>query len=201
MTKITDLEANLEQYKIDQAALHSEAAEQRALLKETIDKNKVDADRQFAEIMNVLKTLQPPTNTTPLTTLQPPTTTLPATLPPFHHNQQPFSYPTMPLQQSYTTTTPPPPTFALTQPLLAQQQPQPTLPSSAAYTSFSGLRFDSQGFPIPYGSNGEFFGPFQTGEHSSHNRWPPVRTEGMFQNFSDVSMVNTGTFFPGPNQT
>ena len=32
-------------------------------------------------------------------------------------------------------------------------------------------------------------------------RWPPVRTEGMFQNFSDVSMVNTGTFFPGPNQT
>ncbi|PWA89357.1 amidophosphoribosyltransferase [Artemisia annua] len=49
---ITNLEANLEQYKIDQAALHSEAAEQRALLQETIDKNKVDADRQFAEIMN-----------------------------------------------------------------------------------------------------------------------------------------------------
>ncbi|GJV25439.1 hypothetical protein Tco_1378134 [Tanacetum coccineum] len=29
----------------------------------------------------------------------------------------------------------------------------------------------------------------------------PVSTEGMFQNFSDVSLVNTGRFFPGPNQT
>nr|GEW84625.1 RNA-directed DNA polymerase, eukaryota, reverse transcriptase zinc-binding domain protein [Tanacetum cinerariifolium] len=59
MTKVTDLEANLEQFKIEQAAINSEAAKQRALLQETIEKNKVEADRQFAEIMRVLKTLQP----------------------------------------------------------------------------------------------------------------------------------------------
>ncbi|GKC83581.1 ankyrin repeat-containing protein [Tanacetum coccineum] len=29
----------------------------------------------------------------------------------------------------------------------------------------------------------------------------PVSTEGMLQIFSDVSLVNTGRFFPGPNQT
>ncbi|GJV83641.1 hypothetical protein Tco_1523539, partial [Tanacetum coccineum] len=48
-------------FKIDQAALHLEAAKQRALLQETIEKNKVEADRQFAEIMNAIKALQPPT--------------------------------------------------------------------------------------------------------------------------------------------
>ncbi|GJY60944.1 hypothetical protein Tco_0461601 [Tanacetum coccineum] len=42
MTKVTDLEANMEQYKIDQTAINSEAAEQRALLQETIEKNKED---------------------------------------------------------------------------------------------------------------------------------------------------------------
>ncbi|GJY34195.1 hypothetical protein Tco_0418664 [Tanacetum coccineum] len=41
MTKVTDLEANLEQFKIKQAAINSEAAKQRALLQETIEKNKV----------------------------------------------------------------------------------------------------------------------------------------------------------------
>ncbi|GKA87117.1 hypothetical protein Tco_0808828 [Tanacetum coccineum] len=61
MTKVTDLEANLEQFKIEQAAINSEAAKQRALLQATIEKNKVEADRQFAEIMNSLKALQPPT--------------------------------------------------------------------------------------------------------------------------------------------
>ncbi|GJZ94014.1 hypothetical protein Tco_0666217 [Tanacetum coccineum] len=45
MTKISDVEANLEQYKIDQAAINSEAAAQWALLQETIEKNKVEADR------------------------------------------------------------------------------------------------------------------------------------------------------------
>ncbi|GJW89762.1 hypothetical protein Tco_0167315, partial [Tanacetum coccineum] len=43
------------------AAINSEAAKQRALLQATIEKNKVEADRQFAEIMNALKALQPPT--------------------------------------------------------------------------------------------------------------------------------------------
>ncbi|GJZ17423.1 hypothetical protein Tco_0553546 [Tanacetum coccineum] len=70
MTKVTDLEAKLEQFKIDQAAINSEAAKQRAFLQATIEKNKVEADRQFAEIMNALKALQPPT-------------TLPATIPRF----------------------------------------------------------------------------------------------------------------------
>nr|GEU36462.1 ankyrin repeat-containing protein [Tanacetum cinerariifolium] len=70
MTEVTDLEAKLERFKIDQVAINSEAAEQRALLQETIEKNKFEADRQFAEIMNAIKALQPPT-------------TLPATIPRF----------------------------------------------------------------------------------------------------------------------
>ncbi|GKF22404.1 hypothetical protein Tco_0074726, partial [Tanacetum coccineum] len=61
MTKVTDLKANLEQFKIEQAAINSEAAKQLALLQATIKKNKVEADRQFAKIMNALKALQPPT--------------------------------------------------------------------------------------------------------------------------------------------
>ncbi|PWA54473.1 hypothetical protein CTI12_AA438080 [Artemisia annua] len=93
MTKITDFEANLEQFKIYQAAINSEAAEQRALLQATIEKNKVDADRQFAEIMNIIKTLQP-------------AATAAATISPPHHTQPlPYSYHTMPLQRPYTTTT------------------------------------------------------------------------------------------------
>ncbi|GJR62776.1 hypothetical protein Tco_1504938 [Tanacetum coccineum] len=74
MTKVTDLEANLE-FKIEQAAINSEAAKQLALLQATIEKNKVEADRQFAEIMNALKALQPPT-------------TLPATIPHFEENRR-----------------------------------------------------------------------------------------------------------------
>ncbi|GKD83726.1 hypothetical protein Tco_1350565 [Tanacetum coccineum] len=61
MTKVTDLEANMEQFKIDQAAINSYAAEQRALLQETIEKNKL------------LKALQP-------------STTLPATILCFEEN-------------------------------------------------------------------------------------------------------------------
>nr|GEU35030.1 ankyrin repeat-containing protein [Tanacetum cinerariifolium] len=60
MTKVTDLEANLEQFKIEQAAINSEAAKQRALLQATIEKNKVESE-QFPEIMNDLKALQLPT--------------------------------------------------------------------------------------------------------------------------------------------
>ncbi|GJS61790.1 hypothetical protein Tco_0656574 [Tanacetum coccineum] len=61
MTKVTDLEANLEQFKIEQAAINSEAAKQLALLQATIKKNNVEADQQFAKIVNALKALQPPT--------------------------------------------------------------------------------------------------------------------------------------------
>ncbi|GKD39303.1 ankyrin repeat-containing protein [Tanacetum coccineum] len=71
--RIDQLEANLERFKIDQAAINSEAAKQWAFLQATIEKNKVEADRQFAEIMNALKALQPPT-------------TLPATIPRFEEN-------------------------------------------------------------------------------------------------------------------
>ncbi|GKB12921.1 hypothetical protein Tco_1249828 [Tanacetum coccineum] len=73
--KIDQLEANLERFKIDQAAINSEAAKQWAFLQATIEKNKVEADRQFAEIMNALKALQPPT-------------TLPATIPHFEENRR-----------------------------------------------------------------------------------------------------------------
>ncbi|GKB41919.1 hypothetical protein Tco_0886861, partial [Tanacetum coccineum] len=77
--KIDQLEANLEWFTIDQAAINSEAAKQRDLLRATIEKNKVEADRQFAEIMNALKALQPPT-------------TLPAAIPRFEENSgQSFS--------------------------------------------------------------------------------------------------------------
>nr|GEW30778.1 ankyrin repeat-containing protein [Tanacetum cinerariifolium] len=61
MTKVTDLEANLKQFKIDQDAINSNAAEQRALLQERIEKNKAEADQQFAKIMNALKARQSPT--------------------------------------------------------------------------------------------------------------------------------------------
>ncbi|GJR17718.1 ankyrin repeat-containing protein [Tanacetum coccineum] len=180
MTKVTDLEVSFEQYKVEQAASQAE-------LKDTMEKNKADADKQFVEILQLLKTRQ----------LATAATTIPSPL----HTQPLQSYPTMLLQHPNTTTTSLPPTFTLPQPL---QQPRPTLPSSTAYTSFPsfpGLLFDSQGFPIPYGPNGDFFGPFQTGEHSSHNNRLPVSTEGVFQNFSDVSLVNAGRFFPAPNQT
>ncbi|GJU29999.1 hypothetical protein Tco_1173588 [Tanacetum coccineum] len=42
---VTDLEAKLEQFKIEQAAMNSEAAKQRALLQATIEENKVETDR------------------------------------------------------------------------------------------------------------------------------------------------------------
>ncbi|GKB30362.1 hypothetical protein Tco_0869763, partial [Tanacetum coccineum] len=61
MTKVNDLEANLEQFKIEQAAVNSQATKQLALLQATIEKNKVEADHRITEIMNALKALQPPT--------------------------------------------------------------------------------------------------------------------------------------------
>ncbi|GJY31776.1 hypothetical protein Tco_0415271 [Tanacetum coccineum] len=133
MTKIADSEASFEQYKAEQPAIQADANEHRRLLQETMDKNKVESDQQFAEIMRVLKTLQPATTvvtntTTPspyhdATTIQPP-------------------YPTQ-LLPVYIATMPPP--YTLTQPLIFQQYP---LPPSAAYTSFFGVRIDSQGYPI-----------------------------------------------------
>ncbi|GJY71628.1 hypothetical protein Tco_0475331 [Tanacetum coccineum] len=73
--RIDQLEANLERFKIDQAAINSEVAKQWSFLQATIEKNKVEANRQFAKIMNALKALQPPT-------------TLPATIPHFEENRR-----------------------------------------------------------------------------------------------------------------
>nr|GFC32142.1 ankyrin repeat-containing protein [Tanacetum cinerariifolium] len=60
MMKVTDLEANMKHFKIEQAAINSDAAKQRALLQATIEKNRFEADRQFAEFINALKALQLP---------------------------------------------------------------------------------------------------------------------------------------------
>ncbi|GKF73683.1 hypothetical protein Tco_0220015, partial [Tanacetum coccineum] len=107
MTKVTDLEANLEQFKIVQAAINSEATKQRALLQATIEKNKVEADRQFAKIMNAIKTQQPSTTTPPFI-LPPPTRPMPT---PIYNN---FS--------------------GVTRPLIYQQPQHPT--QTSAYNSF-----------------------------------------------------------------
>ncbi|GKB20558.1 putative mitochondrial protein, partial [Tanacetum coccineum] len=161
MTKVTDVEANLEQHKIDQAAINSEAAAQRALLQETIEKNKVEADRQFAELMNAIKTQQPST-TAPPVTLPPPTRPMPT---PIYSNSGGF-----------------------TQPLIYQQPQHPT--QTPAYTSFSGLHFDSQGFPLLMGTID--FGPFAMGEQgSNYNRGPPMSKEGAFLCFGELSLGNS----------
>ncbi|GJZ80881.1 hypothetical protein Tco_0645875 [Tanacetum coccineum] len=84
MTKVTDLEASFKQYKVKQPASQAE-------FKETMEKNKADADKQFAEILQLLKTRQPAAAATTI-------------LPPLH--TQPLqSYPTMLLQHPNTTTT------------------------------------------------------------------------------------------------
>nr|GEW98718.1 ankyrin repeat-containing protein [Tanacetum cinerariifolium] len=187
MTKITDLEASFEQYKEEQTSIHAEAKEHRNLLQETMNKNKVESDQQFAEIIRVLKTLQPATTAVTVTTTPPPYHSA-TTIPPSYTATIP----------SYTATMPPP-QYSLTQPLIFQQYPHPP---SAAYTSFSRLRLDSQGYPIPTGSTNNFNGPFSTGEYSNHqNHKGPVSTEGVLQNFSDFSLGSTGGMFTGPIRT
>nr|GEX43888.1 hypothetical protein [Tanacetum cinerariifolium] len=158
---VTDVEANLERYKIDQAAINSEAAAQRALLQETIEKNKVDADRQFAELMNAIKTQQLST-TTPPVTLPPPTRPM---LTPIYSNFSGF-----------------------TQPLMYQQPQHPT--QTFAYASFSGLHFDSQGFPLPMGSIG-FGPFTTGEQGSNYNRGPPMSKEGAFPSSGELSLGNS----------
>nr|GEW61624.1 hypothetical protein [Tanacetum cinerariifolium] len=186
MTTITDLEVNFEQYKEEQTSIHAEAKEHMNLLQETLNKNKVESDQQFAEIMRVLKTLQSATTAVTVTT----------TPPPYH------SATTIP--PSYTTTIPsytatmPPPQYSLTQPLIFQQYPHPP---SAAYTSFSRLHLDSQGYPIPTGSTDNFSGPFSTGEYSNHqNHRRPVSTKGTLSNLGRAQKpeeVQEGIFIKG----
>ncbi|GKA61462.1 retrovirus-related pol polyprotein from transposon TNT 1-94 [Tanacetum coccineum] len=71
--KINDVEANLEQFKSETLAWQKETSNRFDRMQESIDKNKADADRQFAELLQLLKALQP-------------STTLPATILCFEEN-------------------------------------------------------------------------------------------------------------------
>nr|GEW10654.1 hypothetical protein [Tanacetum cinerariifolium] len=85
---ITDVEANLEQFK-------EETSNRIDRLQESIDKNKEEADKQFAEMMQALKALQPSTTLPAATIPIPPPLTYPTTMPPHQTiNQTP---PTNPL--------------------------------------------------------------------------------------------------------
>ncbi|GKB50025.1 alpha,alpha-trehalose-phosphate synthase [UDP-forming] 1-like protein [Tanacetum coccineum] len=64
---------NLEQFKSETLASQEETRNLFNQMRESIDRNKVEADQQFAEIMNAFKALQPPT-------------TLPAIIPRFEEN-------------------------------------------------------------------------------------------------------------------
>ncbi|GJV77981.1 hypothetical protein Tco_1509565 [Tanacetum coccineum] len=75
MTKITDVEASLEQFKSVSLAYQKETSNRFDRVQESIDKNKADADTQFAELLQLLKALQPPN-------------TLPATIPCFEENMK-----------------------------------------------------------------------------------------------------------------
>ncbi|GKB30359.1 DNA/RNA-binding protein Alba-like protein [Tanacetum coccineum] len=74
MTKINDVEANLEQFKSETLAWQKETSNRFNRMQESIDKNKA-ADKQFAELLQLLKALQP-------------STTLPATIPCFEENMK-----------------------------------------------------------------------------------------------------------------
>nr|GFA92617.1 hypothetical protein [Tanacetum cinerariifolium] len=75
MTKITDVETSLEQFKSVSLAYQEETSNRFDRMQESIDKNKADADKQFAELLQLLKALQPPN-------------TLPATIPRFEENSE-----------------------------------------------------------------------------------------------------------------
>ncbi|GJZ62539.1 hypothetical protein Tco_0618676, partial [Tanacetum coccineum] len=182
MTKISDVEASLEQFKSETLASQEETRNLFSQMQESIDRNKVEADKQFAEIMQQFKALRPaPLSIAMPTTIKPPATH-PATLPPPlpHHTAvvatPQHTTPPIPLnsQNSY-------PAFAVT-----SYPPFPNQPS-AAYTSFSGLRFDSQGFPLPMTHVGEF--------SVNRNHCPPVSSEGIFQNYPGNTFRDAGGIF------
>ncbi|GJU15925.1 reverse transcriptase [Tanacetum coccineum] len=111
-------------------------------MQESIDRNKVEADKQLAELLQHLKALQPtPTSISMPTTIMSLTTHTAALPPPLsHHATQPIT----PNSQN------PYPPFSVTNypPFLVQP--------SAAYTSFTGLKFDSQGFLLPWSQAVDF---------------------------------------------
>ncbi|GJR89881.1 putative CCCH-type zinc finger family protein [Tanacetum coccineum] len=174
MTKITDVEASLEQFKSTTLTNQEETSNRIDRLQESIDKNKADADKQFAEMMQALKALQPST-ILPTTIPIPPPLTYPTTLPP---------------HQTINQT---PPTNPLTQQISAQNQYQANYPSfsvqpAATYTSFSGLQFDSQGFPLPMSQPGDV--------SSNRNLRQPINNESIFQNYHGNTYGQAGGAFP-----
>ncbi|GKD68515.1 hypothetical protein Tco_1322605 [Tanacetum coccineum] len=92
MTKISDVEANLEQFKSETLASQAETLNRCDRMQESIDKNKVEVEKQFTELMQQFKALRPaPSSIAMPTTITPPTThpaTLPSPLP--HHTTQPI---------------------------------------------------------------------------------------------------------------
>ncbi|GJV34235.1 hypothetical protein Tco_1394635 [Tanacetum coccineum] len=113
MTKITDVEASLEQFKSTTLTNQEETSNRIDRLQESIDKNKADADKQFAEMMQALKALQPSTNL--------PATILPATIP----IPPPLTYPTtLPPHQTINQT---PPTNPLTQQIRIPTSNEPAM--------------------------------------------------------------------------
>nr|GEX01646.1 hypothetical protein [Tanacetum cinerariifolium] len=138
--KVAKVDADLAQFK-DEAAANQEHNKQ--IVEETrqrLDDIKKVIDRntaEFAELKLLLKASQPPT-----------TDAVPPPLNcgfPAQTSPNP-GFATQPvLTSSYTAYAPPTSAIVFpTTPLV-----NPTAPPSAAYTSFLGLRFDSQGFPIP----------------------------------------------------
>ncbi|GKB47835.1 putative mitochondrial protein [Tanacetum coccineum] len=173
MTKISDVEANLEKFKSESLVSQEENLNRFDQMQESIDRNKVEADKQLAELLQHLKALQPtPTSISMPTTIMSLTTHTAALPPPLsHHATQPIP----PNSQN------PYPPFSVT-----SYPPFPGQPS-AAYTSFSGLRFDSQGFLLPMTHAGEF--------SVNRNHCPPVSSEGIFQNYPGNTFRDAGGIF------
>ncbi|PWA46618.1 Ankyrin repeat-containing protein [Artemisia annua] len=168
MTKITDVEASLEQFKSDSLANQVETSNRFDRMQESIDKNKAEADKQFMELLQHLKALQPPATTLP-------SLSYPATLRP---------------HQSIIET---PPSNPFTLPISAQNQYHDTyspfsVQPSATYTSFSGLQFDSQGFPLRLSQPGDDIG--------NRNSQPLITTDRIFQNSQGNTYGQVGGAFP-----
>ncbi|GJW07072.1 retrovirus-related pol polyprotein from transposon TNT 1-94 [Tanacetum coccineum] len=151
--KVVEVDADLAQFKVIVAA-NQEANKQFA-----------EETRQRLDVMKEAIDM----NKSPTTAVVPP----PPTRGFFTQTSPNTGFATQPLLTGgYTTYAPPSSGIVIpTAPLV-----NPTAPPSAAYTSFSGLRFDWQGFLIPL---------WET--YGNYNQIPPVSNEGSFQNFSDVS--------------
>ncbi|GKB28446.1 hypothetical protein Tco_0867847, partial [Tanacetum coccineum] len=102
MTKISDVEANLEQFKSETLASQEETRNLCGQMRESMDRNKVEADKQFAEIMQQFKAMRPAPLSIDMAASITPPASHPATPPPPlphhtaaaatpHHTTQPIS--------------------------------------------------------------------------------------------------------------